>query len=451
MLFKRSTLASGLLLALALPCSVQATNGYMSHGFGTKSKGMAGAGSALPQDAMISATNVAGVVWLSEQRLDIGASLFTPSRDYTQHSMVSGIPGRPPIPIGSELTGTGSVESDRDLFLIPHFAYSHPLDEISALGVALYGNGGMNTTYRASDTLMGQGTYGGAQLSPSDASTGVDLIQVALNLNYSRKLSEEFSVGAGLILAYQSFKAKGLASLGNLAADGNPDNLSRNGRENVLGWGVQLGALWQVNDRLSLAAAYQTQVDFERFEQYDDLFAENGDLDAPALVNLGLAFKATSDLTLNFDIQHIWYSDVNALGNDMTRNIQLCMQGQTAHCLGGSQGVGFGWRDMTIYKIGAQWAMRPDLTLRAGYSYGEQPVPKDGVLFNVIAPAVIEQHFTLGLTKAIDERMEISFAAMYAPEGDLDCGCSLPFSGGPKSINIAMEQWELELSVGWRF
>ncbi|NVZ08121.1 TonB-dependent receptor [Allochromatium humboldtianum] len=451
MRFNRSTLATGLILAMAMPFGAQATNGYMSHGFGTKSKGMAGAGSALPQDAMISASNVAGVVWLSEQRMDIGASLFSPHRNYTQHASESGIPGNPPIPIGSDADFTGTVDSDKELFLIPHFAYSRPLDDVSAIGVSLYGNGGMNTTYRSEDTTMRLGTYGGAMAQPSDSNTGVDLSQLALNLNYSRKLTEDFSVGAGLILAYQSFKAKGLSSLGSLAADGNPDNLSSRGREGVFGWGLQVGALWQLNERLSLGAAYQTQVDFERFDKYSDLFAEDGDLDAPALVNIGLAFKARPDLTLAFDVQHIWYGDVDALGNDMTKNIMLCMQGYTAHCLGGSQGIGFGWRDMTVYKFGAQWAMRPDLTLRAGYSYGKQPVPADGVLFNVVAPAVIEHHFTLGLTKELSKRTEISLAAMYAPKSDLDCGCLLPLSGGPESINIAMDQWELELSFGLRF
>jgi len=451
MRFHRSTLTASLILAMTMPLGAQATNGYMSHGFGTKSKGMAGAGSALPQDAMISASNVAGVVWLSEQRLDIGASLFSPHRNYTQHASESGIPGNPPIPIGSEADFTGTVDSDKELFLIPHFAYSRPLDDVSAIGVSLYGNGGMNTTYRSEDTTMRLGTYGGAMAQPSDSNTGVDLSQLALNLNYSRKLTDDFSVGAGLILAYQSFKAKGLSSLGSLAADGNPDNLSSRGREGVFGWGLQVGALWQLNERLSLGAAYQTQVDFERFDKYSDLFAEDGDLDAPALVNIGLAFKARPDLTLAFDVQHIWYGDVDALSNDMTKNIMLCMQGYTAHCLGGSQGVGFGWRDMTVYKFGAQWAMRPDLTLRAGYSYGKQPVPADGVLFNVVAPAVIEHHFTLGLTKERSKRTELSLAAMYAPKSDLDCGCLLPLSGGPESINIAMDQWELELSFGLRF
>lgn len=439
----KSAISLGVIFALALSPTAQATNGYMSHGYGTKSKGMAGAGSALPQDAMISTSNVAGMVWL-EQRMDLGAALFAPSREYTQKETSNLMNSGPAMPFGSRSDFTGTVESENDLFLIPHFGYNHPLDDVSAVGVALYGNGGMNTSYNRRDTAFDMGTY-------AAGTTGVDLSQLALNLNYSRKLNSDFSVGAGLILAYQMFEAEGLSSFGMLAADGNPDNLSNRGSDGVFGWGLQLGALWRINDQLSLGAAYQSQVDFDRFDRYSDLFAEGGDLDAPAFANIGLAFKATPTLTFAADVQHIWYGDVDALSNNMTNSLQLCMQGQTAYCLGGRKGVGFGWRDMTVYKFGAQWDVQPDLTLRAGYSYGKQPIPTEGVLFNVIAPALIEHHFTLGLTKALNQRSEISVAAMYAPQKDLDCGCSLPFSGGPESINIAMDQWELEVSFGLKF
>lgn len=452
---------------LALPAMALATNGYVAHGYGTKSKGMAGAGTALPQDAMISAVNVAGIVWV-DRRMDVGLSLFGPHREYSQQSSTNGFPPAAiqagmappwPVPIGSKADFTGTVDSEKNLFLIPHFAYAHPLDDRSALGVSLYGNGGMNTSYNHQDTTKlpgtpganGLGTFGGAMMDPSAASTGVDLAQLALNLNYSRKLSDNFSLGGGLILAYQGFKAKGLTPFGMLVADGNPNDLSNNGREGVFGWGAQFGALWKVNDQFSIGAAYQTKIDFNAFDKYSDLFAEQGDLDAPAFLNLGLAFKAREDLTFAFDVQHIWYSDIAALNNNSSKNLTLCMAGQTQHCLGGDKGPGFGWQDMTVYKVGVQWDYKPDLTLRAGYSYGNQPVPSEGVMLNVLAPAVIEQHFTLGLTKELGANMELNFAGAYAPKNDIDCGCTLPFSGGPNSINIAMSQWELEMSLGLRF
>ncbi|WPL16999.1 Outer membrane protein transport protein (OMPP1/FadL/TodX) [Thiorhodovibrio winogradskyi] len=466
---KSKTLAAAITVACSVlvPSIAQATNGYFSHGYGTKNKGMAGAGTALPQDAMISAVNVAGVVWV-DRRMDVGLTLFSPHREYTQRSSTNNFPPAAiaggmappwPVPVGSNPDFTGTVDSEENFFLIPHFAYAHPLDDSSALGVSLYGNGGMNTSYDRKDTTAlpgtpgatGLGTYGGAMATPAAASTGVDLSQLALNLNYSRKLTDDFSLGGGLILSYQRFKARGLTPFGMLVSDGNPDNLSNKGYEGVFGWGAQIGALWKVNEQFSIGAAYQTKIDFEPFDDYSDLFAGKGDLDAPAFVNVGLAFKPRQDITLAFDIQHIWYSDVDALGNNTTSNLSLCLAGQTQHCLGANDGPGFGWEDMTVYKFGVQWDYKPDLTFRAGYSYGEQPVPSESVLFNVLAPAVIEQHFTLGLTKQIGKNMELNFAGMYAPKNDVDCGCSLPFSGGADSINIAMSQWELEMSVGLRF
>ena len=50
-----------LTLCLVAPAA-DATNGYMSHGYGITSKGMARAGSALPQDTLSVFNNPAGLV-----------------------------------------------------------------------------------------------------------------------------------------------------------------------------------------------------------------------------------------------------------------------------------------------------------------------------------------------------------------------------------------------------
>ena len=89
--------------------------------------------------------------------------------------------------------------------------------------------------------------------------------------------------------------------------------------------------------------------------------------------------------------------------------------------------------------------------MRAGYSRNNQPVPESQVLFNILAPAVVEEHFTLGLTRGIGGNQEFNLAAMYAQRSDMDCGCTLPMTGGPESINIGMKQWEIEASYAWRF
>jgi len=116
---------SGILVSPA----VNATNGYFSHGWSTKEKGLAGAGTALSQDAMAAASNPAGMAFVGS-RMDVGLQLFSPSpRGYT----VTGTPlapAPPPAPpFGSAIVAQPgvTVESDGDFFLIPHFAYNHEL------------------------------------------------------------------------------------------------------------------------------------------------------------------------------------------------------------------------------------------------------------------------------------------------------------------------------------
>ena len=57
------------------PMTALATNGYFSHGYGTISKGMAGAGTALSQDSIAAATNPAGMAFVGN-RIDGGFEVF---------------------------------------------------------------------------------------------------------------------------------------------------------------------------------------------------------------------------------------------------------------------------------------------------------------------------------------------------------------------------------------
>ena len=66
-------LTTGLFLTLAGTAS--ATNGYFTHGTGTKNKGMAGAGIAGATDAIAMANNPAAAIF-AIGKLDAGAALF---------------------------------------------------------------------------------------------------------------------------------------------------------------------------------------------------------------------------------------------------------------------------------------------------------------------------------------------------------------------------------------
>ena len=65
---------------------------------------------------------------------------------------------------------------------------------------------------------------------------------------------------------------------------------------------------------LGLAAA--SKVYMTEFDKYDQLFAENGDLDIPANLTAGITVKVTPKLKISFDYQRIFYEDVNSIAND---------------------------------------------------------------------------------------------------------------------------------------
>lgn len=413
-------LAWAVALLLALPGASMATNGYFSHGYGAKSKGLAGGGVALPQDAMAAATNPAGMVFVGD-RMDLGAALFSPHREYTADTGAFNVMG-------------GNHDSDNTLFLIPHFGWNYMLDANSSYGVTLYGNGGMNTEY----TNQGGGVFGGG-------TAGVNLSQLFVNLSYARKINDKASWGAGLILAAQAFEAYGLQNFAGLS--NSSTNLTDNGHDISYGAGLKFGIQGEVANGLTLAASYQTKTWMSEFDDYKGLFAEDGDFDIPATATIGLAFKPVQNHTFTFDVQRIWYSGVDSISNPMA-NILTCVA-PASNCLGGDTGAGFGWDDMTVYKLGWQYEPNDLWTVRLGYSYGKQPINSEDVTFNILAPGVMEQHFTMGFTRKMGKDQEINFSAMYAPRKSVD-GTN-PFSGGVQNVELEMYQAEVEVSYSWLF
>ncbi len=423
----RRLASTAVLAALAVPATSFATNGYFSHAYSTKSSGLAGAGVALPEDAMASATNPAGMVWVG-QAMDAGAAIFSPHRQYTASSLNGG-------PYTFPLT-PGTVESDSNYFLIPHFGVNWMLDANSSAGVAIYGNGGMNTDYPAFDSSS---TCGGPATGTFCAgATGVNLMQLFVNASYSRKINASSSWGISLIAAYQQFEAKGLLSFNSLNFSASPSNLSDNGTDSSTGFGVKIGWQGEVSPGLTLGASYQSKTSMGKFDKYKGLFAEQGSFDIPATATIGLAYKTTPSSTLAFDVQQIYYSDVASIANPIASPGQL----------GDSNGPGFGWEDMTVYKIGYEWSTSSNWTWRVGYSHGSQPIPNSEVLFNILAPGVIEDHITFGFTQKLSPTSEWNFAAAYMPSKSVSGTNPLWPS---QTIELKMYEYQLEASYSWKF
>jgi len=179
------------------------------------------------------------------------------------------------------------------------------------------------------------------------------------------------------------------------------------------------------------------------FDKYKGLFAEQGDFDIPATLILGGAWDIDDKSKLLVDVQTIYYSDVNSIGNPISN---LTAGG---NLLGTDAGGGFGWDDMTIIKLGYQWLM-DDMTMRVGISHGNQPIPSSEVVFNILAPAVVETHLTFGLTMPLGDNTEFSFAAMYAPTGDVS-GANSFEAPNQQTVKLEMDQFEVQGTYSMKF
>ncbi len=413
-----------LTLLLGSIASSHATNGYFAHGFSTKNKALAGAGTALPLDSIAASTNPAGMVRVGS-RLDVGISLFNPNREYTVTGSVNAFPAFSLDP--------GTVESDSKWFVIPSLGYNRMMNDDYSIGISIYGNGGMNTDYDKATYLA---------LMPGSSPTGVDLMQLFIVPTYSRKLNDKHSIGLSPILAYQRFEAKGLDTFGNLGVSSDAAKLTDNDHDNSYGAGVRVGYMGEVIPGLYIGASYQSRTWMSEYDDYAGLFAEQGDFDIPSNWSVGVAYEATSEITLVLDVQQIRYSEVKSINNKLTTTNLL------PSSLGTDDGAGFGWEDMTVVKIGAQWQAAPDWIVRAGYSYGEQPIPDSEMLFNIIAPGVIEHHITAGCTKKIGDHQEIDLAIMHALSNDVSGANVFDPS---QTIELKMNQWEYTAGYSWKF
>lgn len=471
-------------VALALSGTAMATNGYFTHGVGAESKGMAGTGIGSNADmgAIMTASNPALGVFVSD-RWEAGLSIFSPRRSFEALNAGS---GGNPIDLGGGLflpthsVTPGKIDSSSEYFPIPYVAKNWSTDAGGNITLNFYGRGGMNTDWDDSNAsatsvfcwnpqrdgfpqrpIQGPGPYCAGE-------AGVDLSQAFLAVNYSAFINDKLAWGFGPIFAVQAFEAKGVATFVPFTevyqptvdpntGFGDPSvvtSLSDNGHDLATGFGFEVGFWYGLSDAVGVGLSYQSKISMSEFDDYSDLFAEDGGFDIPSSIKAGISFVATDKLRVNVDVEQTAFSDVGSVGNPMS-NLFRCSAfapfappNSTApeFCLGGSEGAGFGWDDMTSYKLGFEYTADDNNTFRFGYSNGEQPVQADDVLFNILAPGVMEQHFTFGWTRKTSNGRQFTMSLMYAPESDVTGTSAFdPL----QQIKLSMSQLEFELSYRW--
>lgn len=442
------TLLAAATAALLVPLAAQATNGYFPHGHGMRAKGMGGAAMAMTGDTFGGVDNPATMVF-SGNRLDVGVDWFRPDRSAKR--------------IGSA-GGTGALDGAADgnetqSFLVPEFGYNRMLRPDLSLGISVVGHGGMNTDYAGGQLDQGI-CQGGApngvrvNLLCGSGNLGVNLAQLVFAPALSYKVSADHSVGVAPLIGYQRFKAYGLDGFRVISSD--PDNLTNRGYDDAWGAGLRVGYYGRVAPAIAIGVSYATKIDMQEFDKYKGLFAERGDFDIPENYGFGISWSATPKLMFAADYMRINYSKVASVGNPS--NQSGCAPafpagpGVGAGCLGASgTSIGFGWQDISVIKIGVEYHWDNRLTLRAGYNHGDNPIQPRDVTFDILAPGVVEDHLTLGLTYAVSPSSEITLAYMHAFKKSVSGPANNPYFNVGGTETLTMSQDSFGAAWGWRY
>ncbi len=457
--------------------NINATVGYFALGFGPKSSGMAGATVAAPQSAMAGAINPAGMALVGE-RADLSVRAFSPSRDASLHT--------------STLSGNFDVDdkSAKTWFFIPGAGITKQISENLWFGLTAYGNGGMNTSYSTniydqSSVILGAFASAGGGAAgvsaaanvpsgtgtgtPNTGELGVDLMQMIIAPTLSFKIHPKHSIGVSALLAAQLFEAKGLGNFQCFTPTGSASNtaacspggfgaatpgfirskqLTDNGRDWAYGIGARIGWIGEIHPKVTLGGALTSKIYMTEFDDYSELFAEKGGFDIPAQLQVGIAIKPIEPVQLTFDYQRIFYGDVKSIANSgpvVSAFGPSIPQGSGK--LGHKNGLGFGWKDINVYRFGALFNVNEQWTLRAGYSWNDSPIPNNELLFNIIAPAVITRHATVGVTYSPSKLGEWNLTYVHGFNEDQKQSTSA--FGVPASIR--MKQNSIAIGYSWKF
>ncbi len=339
---------------LAMPMAAMATNGILPLGNGMAAHGVGGAGIANGVETMSAVDNPALTSKVSKQWA-VGASVFNPNRSID--------------------VGGGYVASANDYFIIPQGGWLTNINDKMDWGILAYAMGGMNTEYPAN-------TFGAGV-----PVTGMNLEGFVIAPTISYKFSEKSSIGFSLLLGSESLETKGPAMTKNM-----PDNRS----DSATGYGFKVGYVVDLGDT-NIGLTYQSAIKMDKMTKHCEyMFSTVSDcaLNLPPMYGVGVTQKLGSNMKLVADVIQVKWSDV-AVFKEL-----------------------FGWEDQTILKIGLEFKSSTDTTFRVGLNHGKSPIPDNKVQTNLLAPAITEDHYTVGMTNKLGKDSDLTSYFAYVPENE---------------------------------
>ncbi len=422
---------AGAVLALLclVPAPAHPTNGLNMIGFGAESVAMGGADLAVARDTSAMNNNPAGIAQIPGSALDgYGAIAY-------------------PLSVAHRDQFGNDVEVSNRWAYLGGGGFTNRLsDGPWTVGIGFFAQGGAGNVYKNVATAFG---------TTDEMSSLFRIGKVTPSVAY--RVDESLSLGVSLQVVYADIRQKFFpeTSYFDPADPAHPFFGSEVKEMNGFGFGAKMGALYKLNDRVTLGAVYTSKMNLALRDgtvvanmsavglvkvTYRD--ARIDGMALPQEVGLGVAVRPVRPLLVAVKVAWIDWS--GALKTSTLRASNPDNPGAPSALALPST---LNWRDQYVFAIGIAYDLTEKAILRAGYNYGRNPIPAKSL--NPLLAAITEHHATFGAGYAFSPKWQMSGAVEYAFNNKVVYdNPELPFGPGAEEENESIAA-HVMLSCRW--
>jgi long-chain fatty acid transport protein len=357
-------------------------------GFGAESTQMAGADVAVARDACALNTNPAGLTQISRA----SAQLFESTAraldvahldQYGNDAAVS----KKYIPVGSGAFAERIGGSDW------------------VAGVGAFVQGGAGDVYENLNTAFG---------TRDDLSAMFGILKFSVGAGY--RVNDAVSLGASVAAVYAKTKERIFAGTSALN-QGNPRasffGYKLDGASGV-GVGLRLGAMWQPNDDVTLAATYANRITLPQRDGIMDVnmnavglglvHYSNARIDGLALpleIATGVSYRPASDWMVAFKWSWLDWADALKTSTLTATGPNNLLAPSTLGSTATLQ-----WKNQNVLAVGVEYVLDDRTVARGGFNYGKNPIPPQTL--NPLLAAIGEKHLTLGFSRRMGRTWSVN-------------------------------------------
>jgi long-chain fatty acid transport protein len=199
--------------------------------------------------------------------------------------------------------------------------------------------------------------------------------------------------------------------------------VTNNGKDWSYGVGLHFGWYGEVTDQLALGLSYRTKVWMTTSTTTAACSpTAASSISRPCSTWAGLQDHA--QLTFGFDYQHIFYDEIDAISNSNDIDLTPCFGAvaEAVYCLGGKSGLGLRLEESgRLQGLGCAGIRATSWKFFGGVSYNTELLKSNQqALFNILTPATVRWHLTLGRHLRAQREDEFNLSFTYMPKETVD-------------------------------